>query len=258
MQKEQTTAATISLQDALSGNISKSANVDPKEQEPTRKTSERKQSEECTDPNFNPKVAELLESNKDFVEETNEKHPFFFHTLGQAHTPKYMMIGCSDARIQPNSLLKLNPGDLFIHRNIANQVFMGDLNANSAIQYAVEGLNIRDIFVMGHSKCGGVIASMNKIPFEVVDQWISSIREIYETHKPLFKDMTEDQKINALAKINVRHQCMNIRKSATLRRAREKGIVVRILGGHITIDSAPGKGCTVSVVFPTCAPHMHD
>jgi len=179
----------------------------------------------------NPEIESMLQHNVEFVNETNKAHPRFFKELAKEHKPRYLMIGCSDARIQPNSLLKLNPGELFIHRNIANQVFQGDLNVNAVVQYAIEGLGIRDIIVMGHSKCGGVMASMNKIPYEVVDQWIVNIREIYDTQIQFFNKINDaDQKASALAKINVRHQCMNLRKNATLRRAKDKGITIRVHG----------------------------
>ena len=183
-------------------------------------------------------VSELLNSNKAVVDYVLDKHPTFFKTLSQGHTPKYLMIGCADARIQPNSLLKLNPGELFIHRNIANQVFQGDLNANAVIQYAIEGLDIDDIIIMGHSKCGGIMASMKTIPFEIVDQWLTSIREIYENHKEIFDSLeTEDLKATALAKINVRHQCMNVRKSASVKRAIEAGRDIRIHGWFLDVST---------------------
>lgn len=187
----------------------------------------------------NPEIDAMLENNRQFVDETNQRHPMFFKELSKEHKPKYLMIGCSDARIQPNSLLKLNPGELFIHRNIANQVFQGDLNVNAVIQYAVEALGIRDVIIMGHSKCGGVMASMKPIPYEVVDQWIVTIREIYDTQQNYFKDiLNEDTRASALAKLNVRYQCMNLRKNASIRRMKDKGQKIRIHGWFL--DTSTG------------------
>ena len=189
--------------------------------------------------NENHEIQEMLKNNVEFVKETNKKHPKFFKTLGAAHTPRYLLIGCSDARIQPNSLLKMNPGEIFIHRNIANQVFQGDLNVNAVIQYAIEGLGIRDIIVMGHSKCGGIAASTKKIDFEIVDQWVSTVREIYDSHEEYFKNIKrESQRLDALGKINVRHQCMNVRKNAALRRVAKLGGKVRIHGWYL--DTSTG------------------
>ena len=154
---------------------------------------------------------QLLKNNLVYVDKVNKENPEFFKTLGSAHNPKYLLIGCVDARIQPNTLFSVPAGDLFIHRNIANQFFQGDLNCNAVVQYAIEGLKIRDIIVMGHSKCGGVNASMTKIPFQIVDQWITSIRDIYEHHQDVFQKLkTDEERSTLLAKLNVRQQCMNL------------------------------------------------
>ena len=187
---------------------------------------------------FNPEIEQLLENNAVYVEETNRDHPDFFKSLGNNHNPKYLMIGCADARIQPNTLLKINPGELFIHRNIANQIFQGDLNCNAIVQYAVEALGIKDIIVMGHSHCGGIMAAMTQIPYQIVDQWIVGVREIFETHQEFFlKFKTADEKASALSKINVRHQCLNLKKSAVLRRAKDSGKIIRVHGWFMNVGT---------------------
>ena len=174
-------------------------------------------------------IEDLLANNEEYVDHMNQKHPGFFKTLGATHKPKYLLIGCSDARIQPNALLKLNPGELFIHRNIANQVVQGDMNANAVIQYAIEGLGITKIIVMGHSRCGGVTASMKGVPFSMVDQWITNVKEIYQTHKAILDQIKdEEERINALAKLNARFQCINIKRSAVVRRAIASGKKVKV------------------------------
>src|SRR3990167_7070088 len=174
-------------------------------------------------------IEELLANNEEYVDHMNQKHPGFFKTLGSTHKPKYLLIGCSDARIQPNALLKLNPGELFIHRNIANQVVQGDMNANAVIQYAIEGLGITKIIVMGHSRCGGVTASMKGVPFAMVDQWITNVKEIYQTHKAILDEIKdEEERINSLAKLNARFQCINIKRSAVVRRAIAAGKKVNV------------------------------
>lgn len=174
-------------------------------------------------------IEDLLANNEEYVDYMNQKHPGFFKTLGSTHKPKYLLIGCSDARIQPNALLKLNPGELFIHRNIANQVVQGDMNANAVIQYAIEGLGITKIIVMGHSRCGGVTASMKGVPFSMVDQWITNVKEIYQTHKAILDEIKdEEERINALAKLNARFQCINIKRSAVVRRAIASGKKIKV------------------------------
>lgn len=183
-------------------------------------------------------IDELLLNNEDYVEEMNQKYPEFFKTLGATHRPKYLMVGCVDARIQPATLLKLNPGELFIHRNIANQFNQGDMNANAVLQYAIEGLNIRRIIVLGHSKCGGILASMKEIPFAVVDQWISNIRDMYDTHLKFFEGIPDEvDRAAALAKVNVRLQCINLRKSAVVQKALQEGKDVHIYGLYYDVST---------------------
>lgn len=183
-------------------------------------------------------IDELLLNNEDYVEEMNHKYPEFFKSLGATHRPKYLMVGCVDARIQPATLLKLNPGELFIHRNIANQFNQGDMNANAVLQYAIEGLNIKRIIVLGHSRCGGIIASMKEIPFAVVDQWISNIRDMYDTHLKFFEGIPDEvDRAAALAKVNVRLQCINIRKSAVVQKALAEGKDVHIYGLYYDVTT---------------------
>lgn len=190
---------------------------------------------------FNPKfqaLVKLLRNNRQIVKEMTTENPNLFKDLAKSHTPKFLMIGCADARIQPNSLLGLHSGELFIHRNIANQVFQGDLNANAVIQYAVEGLNIDHIIVMGHSQCGGIKASMQDIDYEIVDQWLSSVREIYQLYADFFAQIKDpEEKATVLSKINIRHQCMNIQKSAVVRKAISKGRNIQIHGWYLDIKT---------------------
>lgn len=183
-------------------------------------------------------IDELLLNNQDYVDEVNQRHPEFFKSLGATHKPKYVMVGCVDARIQPATLLKLNPGELFIHRNIANQFNQGDMNANAVLQYAIEGLNINRIIVLGHSRCGGIMASMKEIPFTVVDQWISNIRDMYDTHLKFFEGIPDEiDRAAALAKVNVRLQCINIRKSAVVQKALQEGKDIHIYGLYYDVTS---------------------
>lgn len=183
-------------------------------------------------------IDELLLNNEDYVEEMNHKYPEFFKALGATHRPKYLMVGCVDARIQPATLLKLNPGELFIHRNIANQFNQGDMNANAVLQYAIEGLNINRIIVLGHSKCGGILASMKEIPFAVVDQWISNIRDMYDTHLKFFEGIPDEvDRAAALAKVNVRLQCINLRKSAVVQKALNEGKDIHIYGLYYDVST---------------------
>lgn len=192
-------------------------------------------------PRFKP-LSGLLQNNREIVSAITKKAPSYFTELSREHKPKYLMIGCSDARIQPNTLLGIKPGELFIHRNIANQVYQGDLNANAVIQYAIEGLGINEVIVMGHSNCGGIKAiiddSLKDGKMEIVSQWLSSIKETYEVFDPAFSRIPDRlAQAKALAKANVRHQCMNLIRSGVIRKARAAGRNVQVHGWYMDVST---------------------
>lgn len=182
-------------------------------------------------------VEDLLENNKLWAASVRKQDPYYFLKSASFHAPSAFFIGCSDARSPPERLLLLQPGDLFIHRNIANQVLQGDLNCNAQIQYAIFALNVRDIIVMGHSGCGGVKASLHACHYAVVDQWITNIRDLYEINSDLFDGIKDDkEKVNILSKLNVRFQCVNLQKNANIRRARKKGFNIKIHGWFLDLE----------------------
>jgi carbonic anhydrase len=189
----------------------------------------------------------LLEGNKKYVEEKTHENPDYFKELSKTQKPKYLLIGCSDSRVPPNELTKTDPGEIFIHRNIANQVITSDLNCMSVIQFAVEHLKVEHIIVMGHTKCGGVIAANKNQHLGLIDQWLNNIREVANIYKEqLSKIEDQDEFVKALTELNVKHQALNVCKTSFVQNAWNKGINLHVHGWICDIESGLIKDLTVT------------
>ena len=144
------------------------------------------------------------------------ERPGFFTTLVKQQTPKYMWIGCSDSRVPANQITGLEPGEVFVHRNVANIVVHSDLNALSAIQFAVERLKVQDIMVVGHYGCSGVQAALEGARIGLADNWIRHIQDVRHRHRQLLDSLREDVRANALCDINVIEQVVNVSVSTVM------------------------------------------
>ena len=154
---------------------------------------------------------ELLKNNEQWAIQINKEQPNFFRDLANQQSPEYLWIGCSDSRVPANQLLGLLPGDIFVHRNIANLVVHTDLNCMSVIKYAVEVLKVKHIIVTGHYDCGGIRAAMEKKSFGHIDGWLRNIKDIYAQNRTLFTEqMDEQQRLNYLTELNVIEQAKNV------------------------------------------------
>src|SRR5574344_3084365 len=138
-------------------------------------------------------LQQLFDNNARWAESVRESDPDFFAKLAKQQVPEYLWIGCSDARVPANEIVGLLPGDLFVHRNVANVVLHTDLNCLSVIQYAVEGLKVRHILVTGHYGCGGVRASMQDAQLGLIDGWIRSIRDLYYEYRDHLKRLESEE-----------------------------------------------------------------
>lgn len=166
----------------------------------------------------------LFENNKIWAEKIKENHPDFFLKLSKQQSPEFLWIGCSDSRVPANEIVGLLPGELFVHRNIANIVVHTDLNCLSVIQYAVEVLKVKHIIVCGHYGCGGVTAAMSNNEFGLVDNWLRHIKDIYQKHREkIDKLQSNDEKINLLCELNVKEQVYNVAHSITVQNAWKRG-----------------------------------
>ncbi|GAA5138802.1 carbonate dehydratase [Thalassotalea piscium] len=168
-------------------------------------------------------IDHLFEKNTQWAKDITDKDPQFFELLSQQQSPEYLWIGCSDSRVPANELLGMLPGEVFVHRNIANQVIHTDLNCLSVIQYAVEILKVRHIIVCGHYGCGGVRAALDTKTYGLIDNWLRHIEDVYRFHRSKFDNITdEEEKVNTLCELNVIEQVANVCSSTILRNAWKK------------------------------------
>ncbi|WNC71121.1 carbonate dehydratase [Thalassotalea psychrophila] len=161
-------------------------------------------------------LSHLFKNNKDWAEKIRKEQPDFFDKLSKQQSPEYLWIGCSDSRVPANDLLGMLPGEVFVHRNIANQVIHTDLNCLSVIQFAVEVLKIKHIIVCGHYGCGGVAASLDNHQHGLIDNWLRHISDVYRFHKEELEQLTGEALTNRLCELNVVEQVGNVSKTTTL------------------------------------------
>lgn len=165
-------------------------------------------------------IKHLFENNKRWVDEILAEDPAFFKNLSEQQSPKYLWIGCSDSRVPANELLGMMPGEVFVHRNIANQVIHTDLNCLSVIQFAVEILKVEDIIVCGHYRCGGIKAAFYDESLGLIDNWLRHIQNVYRFNKKKLDAIKDDAgRMNLLCELNVIEQVANVANSTILRSA---------------------------------------
>jgi len=172
----------------------------------------------------------LLSNNALWAEQREKDKPGFFNKLSEQQKPKYMWIGCSDSRVPANEIVGLDPGKIFVHRNVANQVQHTDLNCLSGVQYAVDVLNVEHIIVTGHYDCGGVNAALESQHFGVVDNWIRGIRDNYLIHQADFEGLDKQQASDLMCELNVVRQVQSLSHTRIVQKAWEQGRPLSIHG----------------------------
>ena len=173
---------------------------------------------------------ELFENNRRWATEVEQHEPGFFTRLIKQQTPQYLWIGCADSRVPANELVDLLPGELFVHRNIANVVVPSDLNALSVIQYAVDALHVRHIIVVGHSNCGGVRAALENLRVGLADNWLRHIQDVRNTHRAFLDQVPVERRVDALVELNVLEQARNVCRTTIVEDAWQRGQEVVIHG----------------------------
>lgn len=164
----------------------------------------------------------VFENNRQWVEKMTSTDADFFKNLAEGQSPEFLYIGCSDSRVPAEDLMGLKPGEIFIHRNIANVVNNIDMNVNSVIEYAVSHLKVKHIVVCGHYGCGGINAAMQSKDLGLLNPWLRSIRDVYRMHQEELDAITDQhQKFDRLVELNVQEQCINVIKAAAV----QKGFV---------------------------------
>ncbi|MEZ4796854.1 MAG: carbonic anhydrase [Flavobacteriaceae bacterium] len=173
-------------------------------------------------------LSQVFNNNKKWIEDKLSVDDKYFEHLGQGQSPELLFIGCSDSRVTAEELMGLGPGEVFVHRNIANMVSAIDLNAMSVVEYAVVHLKVNHVVVCGHYECGGVKAAMQSADLGILNPWLRNIRDVYRLHKnELNAIKSEDKRYDRLVELNVKEQCVNLIKTAAVQKAiRERGLKV--------------------------------
>jgi carbonic anhydrase len=156
---------------------------------------------------------QIFEGNHAWITDKLEKDPDYFEKLSKGQHPEFLYIGCSDSRVTAEDLMGAEPGEIFIHRNIANLVIPTDNNINAVIQYAVEYLKVKHIIVCGHYECGGVKAALQPSDMGQLNSWLQTLRDVYRIHRAELESISDDKKrFDRLVELNVQEQCINIIK----------------------------------------------
>jgi carbonic anhydrase len=172
---------------------------------------------------------DLIANNRAWAEGVRKKDPAFFERLLRQQSPRYLWIGCADSRVPANEIVGLLPGELFVHRNVANVVVHSDLNCLSVIQYAVEVLRVEHVIVCGHYGCGGVEHAFRRGRLGLIDNWLCHVQDVHERHRESFtRSMTQEQSIDRLTELNVIEQSVNVARSTVLQDAWRRGQSVAV------------------------------
>jgi len=176
-------------------------------------------------------IAGLLSRNKAWAEETSAGDPEFFSTLAKQQSPKYLWIGCSDSRVPANQIVGLLPGEIFVHRNVANVVVHTDLNCLSVMQFAVDVLKVRHVLVVGHYGCGGVITALRGHRLGLIDNWLRHVQDVRQKHAVLLEAAgDEEAQGNRLCELNVIEQVMNVCETTIVQDAWLRGQSLTVHG----------------------------
>jgi len=173
-------------------------------------------------------IQKVFENNKKWISEKLDVNPDYFSDLSKGQNPDILYIGCSDSRVTAEDLMGVSPGEVFVHRNIANMVISIDLNVMSVLNYAVNYLHVNHVVVCGHYFCGGVKAAMQSEDLGVLNPWLRNIRDVYRLHKKELNAIEDEtEKYNRLVELNVQEQCINLIKTAEVQKAnRDRGLQV--------------------------------
>lgn len=178
-----------------------------------------------------PTIKVLLESNRSWAESIRAEDPTFFNRLSKQQSPAYLWIGCADSRVPSTQLTGLMPGEMFVHRNVANVVVHTDLNCLSVIQYAVDVLKVEHIIVCGHYSCGGVEAALRNDQFGLIDNWLRHVQDVRNKHRSLIEAVGDFQAQSArLCELNVIEQSLNVAQTTIVRQAWERGQQITVNG----------------------------
>ncbi len=189
----------------------------------------------------------ILENNKQWVANSLENDPDYFENLAKGQTPPLLWIGCSDSRVPANEIIGAKPGEVFVHRNIANMVIHSDMNMLSVLDYAVTVLQVKHIIVCGHYGCGGIKAAMENNSIGIIDNWIRHIKDVYRIHRNTLDEITDEKmRFNTFVELNVKEQVYDLAKTSIVQAAWKKGQELSIHGWVYGIHSGIVKDLDVN------------
>ncbi|AVO49768.1 carbonate dehydratase [Melaminivora suipulveris] len=193
-------------------------------------------------------IEELFVHNREWAQQMERDRPGFFTGLMAQQKPRYMWIGCSDSRVPANQITGLEPGEVFVHRNIANVVVPSDLNALSTIQYAVDQLHVQHLMVVGHYGCGGVRAALEDIRVGLADNWIRHVKDVRDKYADLLEGLSPQWRLDALCELNVIEQVANVAHSTVVHDAWARGQALTLHGWCYSLQN--GLITNVEVTVP--------
>jgi carbonic anhydrase len=179
----------------------------------------------------------LLENNRRWASAVNASDPGFFHSLLAQQAPQYLWIGCADSRVPANELVDLAPGELFVHRNVANVVVHSDLNCLSVIQFATDVLQVRHVIVVGHSQCGGVRAALEDRRMGLADNWIRHVQDVRNRHRDWLETLPPARRVDALCDLNVVEQALNACQTTVVQDAWARGQELHVHGWVYALEN---------------------
>ncbi len=179
---------------------------------------------------FMSDIDNLLANNRAWADRICQEDPDFFTRLAQQQSPEYLWIGCSDSRVPANQIIDLPPGEVFVHRNVANLLYHNDMNALSVVQFAVDVLKVRHIMIVGHYNCGGVRAAVTGGENGMVDNWLHSVRELYSMHRSELEHLPLDEQVDRMCELNVKSQVKTLCRTKIVQRAWQRGQALSVHG----------------------------
>ena len=202
-------------------------------------------------------LQELIDNNARWADAITRRDPDFFAKLARQQTPEYLWIGCSDARVPANEIVGMLPGDLFVHRNVANVVLHTDLNCLSVIQYAVDVLKVKHILVTGHYGCGGVRAAMQDRQLGLIDGWLRSIRDLYYEKRDELAPLEGEAKVDRMCELNVIQQVANVGHTSIVQNAWHRRQSLSVHGCIYGIKDGRWKSLDATISGPEQLPPQY-
>jgi len=202
------------------------------------------------------KLTHLFERNVKWANEIKDKDPEFFTQLSKQQAPEYLWIGCSDSRVPANQIVALPPGEIFVHRNIANVAVHSDLNCLSVIQFAVDALKVKHIVVCGHYGCGGIKAAMGDQENGLIDNWLGHIKDVSRFHAEELDQLDDHARFNRLCELNVLEQATNVCNSSVVQSAWKNGADLSVHAWIYSIEDGLLKDLNLSVSSPQQLEHL--